>query len=243
MSLLHFGRSHPAALVAPAPSRPCVWRVGVCGGVLGVAPPTAMLSGMFPAATFRAIEGAWPERGVQGLDLLIVGLNGADPAEVERMATRIAASAGRVEILVVLGGADIETHPADDPPGGCRRPACAGHRHHPDHRAGADLLPPGHRPGPTPQRRGGQRAQGRRRRRRHLPGGPGRRDAGGQRGPQRRLPGRPGPADGHGRPLSRRGRHSDADPGPGGRRRRRGRAAGLVASDPQQRRPRPGRAA
>ena len=109
MSLLHFGRSHPAARVAPAPSRPCVWRVGLCGGVLGSAPPTAMLSAMFPAATFGAIEGAWPERGVQGFDLLVVGLNGTDPAEVERAATRIAASAGRVEILVVLSGADIET--------------------------------------------------------------------------------------------------------------------------------------
>ncbi|PXA93721.1 hypothetical protein DMC18_08200, partial [Caulobacter sp. D5] len=107
MSLLHFGR--PKTTPPPvAPDRPTAWRVGLCGAGLGADPPVAMLSAMFPAVTFRLLEGAWPERAAHTFDLLIVGLDGADPAEAERMTQRIAASAGRIEVLVAMRGADID---------------------------------------------------------------------------------------------------------------------------------------
>lgn len=107
MSLLHFGRPKTNPPLA-APERPTAWRVGLCGAGLGADPPVAMLSAMFPAVTFRLLEGAWPERAAHTFDLLIVGLDGADPAEVERMTQRIAASAGRIEVLVAMRGADID---------------------------------------------------------------------------------------------------------------------------------------
>jgi pilus assembly protein CpaE len=68
-----------------------------------------MLSAMFPAVTFQVLDNAWPERAVQTFDLLIVGLDAADAAEQERLATRLAACAGRVEVLVLVRGADVET--------------------------------------------------------------------------------------------------------------------------------------
>lgn len=110
MSLLHFGQPRAAAPTPPtAPERSCAWRVGLCGSSLGPEPPVAMLSAMFPAVTFRILDSAWPDRAAQTCDLLIVGVDAASQGEVERMATRIAAAAGRVEVLVVMRGADIDT--------------------------------------------------------------------------------------------------------------------------------------
>ncbi|PLR22956.1 hypothetical protein SGCZBJ_16505 [Caulobacter zeae] len=108
MSLLHFGRPKTVAPPPPSNPRPTAWRVGLCGAGLGADPPVAMLSAMFPAVTFRLLDCAWPERAAHAFDLLIVGVDGGDPAEVERMGSRIAAAAGRFEVLVAMRGADIE---------------------------------------------------------------------------------------------------------------------------------------
>ena len=108
MSLLHFGRPKTTDSVAQ-PRRPCAWRVGLCGPGLGPEPPMAMLSAMFPAVTFQVLDSAWPERAAQTFDLLIVGLDAADAIAQERLATRIAACAGRVEVLALVSGADVET--------------------------------------------------------------------------------------------------------------------------------------
>jgi pilus assembly protein CpaE len=83
-------------------------RVGVIQDAIGGADRLESLGALFPQVLFESLGRTWPERPDGGLDILIVGVDAADPKDVEAAIRRLGAAQG-ARTVIVLRGADVAT--------------------------------------------------------------------------------------------------------------------------------------
>lgn len=83
-------------------------RVGVAEAAIGGHERFASIAAQFPHVAFEPLPGAWPEP-LAGLDILVVGLDGASAEAVESGVRRLSATSPQTSVVVALREADVTT--------------------------------------------------------------------------------------------------------------------------------------
>jgi pilus assembly protein CpaE len=90
----------------PGAPMPCV---GVADGAIGQAERLTSLAALFPQVAFEAVRPNWPQSTDPGLDVLIVGVAGGRPEQVELALRRLTTEPAGTRIVVALSDADVTT--------------------------------------------------------------------------------------------------------------------------------------
>jgi pilus assembly protein CpaE len=86
-----------------------VQRVGVVDGVIGGDEQFASLAALFPHIRFELLGAGWPDRLPARLDLVLVAIDAAHPAEVEAAVRRLRAGADGAKVVAVVRHAEVAT--------------------------------------------------------------------------------------------------------------------------------------
>jgi pilus assembly protein CpaE len=81
-------------------------RVGYVEGAIGGPEKILSLGALFPDVEFTGVGGTWPLRPTAGLTALIVG---AEPSQVDEIASRLSAQPESLPVIVALRDADVAT--------------------------------------------------------------------------------------------------------------------------------------
>jgi pilus assembly protein CpaE len=78
------------------------WRLGYVDGAVGDAELVARLAALFPDVVFESVGAAWPDSWPSQLDILIVSVDGASPAECECTLRRLRTRPPALHVVVVV---------------------------------------------------------------------------------------------------------------------------------------------
>lgn len=84
-------------------------RVGVIDGVVGSDEQFASIAALFPHIRFESLGTVWPERLPAPFDVILVPIDGGQPAQVEAAVRRLRAGASGVKVVAVVRQAEVAT--------------------------------------------------------------------------------------------------------------------------------------